>query len=167
MLAWHAKMKTNYLILSLIIVSIISGIIWRLEVEYHGWHGLTWLTYFHLAIPIGFGLFLVWSNYFIKIKPKNRILINLAGIIYSILLYYGLGISLTYLFLGGPSGLLLFVQTPKWMYYLFQYSIFFLIPFIPIGTYLLMKIFRIHPSLKFLILRLLELSFQFLFQWFY
>ena len=42
-------MQDKPAILSLITLSILAGLLWRLEVEYHGWAGLIWLTYFHFV----------------------------------------------------------------------------------------------------------------------
>ncbi len=128
------------------------GLLFRAEVEYHGWAGLIWLSYFHLAIPIGFILFLIWGNFFIDLDLKKRILINFLAIIYGILIYYGLGTSLTYNYAGGSSGFLLVMQTPEWKLNLIRFSMLFIIPFIPIGTYFILKLFKREPKLKFLII---------------
>lgn len=151
-------MKDKHPIISLTILSIIAGLLWRLEVEYHGWTGLIWLSYFHLAVPIGFILFLVWGNYFINLELKKRILLNVLAIIYGVLIYYGLGTSLTYNFTGGPSGFLLVMQTSKWKLNLIRFSIFFIIPFIPVGTYLILKIFSKKPKLKYLMLSIVGIT---------
>ena len=44
----------------LLAVSLLCGILWRFEVEAHGWSGLTWLSYTHLAIAAGVQIFLIW-----------------------------------------------------------------------------------------------------------
>jgi hypothetical protein len=46
--------------LSIIIFAIISNIIWLIEILMHGWNGLLWLKYHHIAFYIIYGLFLVW-----------------------------------------------------------------------------------------------------------
>jgi len=138
----------KYKLHSLLILAILCGTIWRIEVEYYGWTGLKWITYFHFAIPIGFGLFLLWANCFFDLTISQRILINLTAILFGILLYFGLAISLTYLFNTGPSAFLMEMQTPEWKSTLYRYSIFILIPLIPIVTYFILRIFRIRKSLK-------------------
>lgn len=148
-------MKDKLPIISLIILSIIVGLFWRLEVEYHGWSGLIWLSYFHLAIPIGFILFLAWGNFFVNLNLQKRFILNLVAIIYGILIYLGLGISLTYIFSGGPSGFLLVMQTPEWKLNLIRLSILVIILFIPIGTYIILKLFKREPKLKYLITAIL------------
>ncbi len=145
-------MKDKIPIISLTTLSIIVGLLWRLEVEYHGWKGPIWLSYFHLAIPLGYILFLGWGNFFIAIDIKKRILMNVVAIIYGILIYYGLATSLTYNFAGGPSGFLLVMQTPEWQLNLIRFSILFIVPFIPMGTFLILKLFRQEPKLKLLMI---------------
>lgn len=145
-------MKDKHPIISLIILSFLVGLLWRLEVEYHGWAGLNWLSYFHWAIPVGFGLFLVWANFSLNMGFKRRILINALALIFGVLIYYGLLNSLIYIFASGTSGLLLFMQTPTWKLNVMRYAIFFIVPLIPIGTYVILKLFKKSPKLKFLIL---------------
>ena len=145
----------KYPVLLLIVLSIILGLLWSLEIEYHGWRGLIWLSYFHLSIPIGFALFLVWANTFLNLDWIKRVLINVLGIIYGILIYYSLMISLTYLFVGGARGFILVMETPEWQLNIMRYSIFFILPFIPIGAYLVLKIFRSNPTIKYLVFAIL------------
>lgn len=147
----------KYPIITLVFTAIICGLLWRIEVEYQGWAGLIWLTYFHFAIPIGFVLFAFWANLFIKIDWKRRILINVATFAYGIVIYYSLGISLTFIFAGGPSGFLLIMQTPEWQIKIFRYSIFVIIPFIPIGAFLILKAFNQGVPIIFLILAIVSI----------
>lgn len=149
------RMITKYPISTLIALAILAGLLWRIEVELHSWTGLIWLSYFHLAIPVGFGLFLFWANQFLKLNWKNRVYINISAILYGILIYYGLGASLTSIFASGPSEFVLMMQTPEWKMNLFRYSIFLLIPLIPIGAYFIMKVFKRNPPVKFLIFSIL------------
>lgn len=37
-------------------------LLWRVELEWHGWHGLIWVGYTHWAVPIGAALFLGWVS---------------------------------------------------------------------------------------------------------
>jgi hypothetical protein len=133
---------TKYQLTSLIITAIICGLIWRFEVEYHGWKGLTWLSYFHYAIPLAFGLFLLWANFFIQTNLSRRIAFNLIAILYCVLIYYFLTISLTYNLIQGPSAFILVMDTPPWKLVLFKYSLFLLLPLIPTGAYFILKLFR-------------------------
>jgi len=139
-------------LISLIALSILIGLLWRMEVEYHGWAGLKWLSYFHLAIPAGICLFLAWANFFVKLELKEKLFINILSLLYGGLIYYGLATSLTYNFAGGPSGLFLSMQTPQWAFDLLRLSILFIVPIMPTGSFLILKLFRREPTFKFLIL---------------
>jgi len=44
----------------LVALSVLLAALWRAEVEWHGWAGLTWISYPHLAVPLGAALFLAW-----------------------------------------------------------------------------------------------------------
>lgn len=142
---------SKYPIASLIILAILCGVLWRLEIEYHGWAGLIWLSYFHLAVPMACGLFLLWANQLMDVNWKKRIFINLTLIVYGVLIYQCLVTALTYFFATGPFGFLLELQTSSGLLSLLRYSIIVLIPFIPVGAYLLLWAFRIQPPLKFLL----------------
>ncbi len=50
-------------------VALLAGLLWRAEVEWHGWAGLTWLDHFHWAVPIGVLLFLGWLALFCGVQP--------------------------------------------------------------------------------------------------
>jgi hypothetical protein len=141
--------------ITLLVTAIICGLLWRIELEYHGWSGLIWLSYFHFAVPIGFGIFLFWANLFMSMDWKRRALLNLIAVIYGLLMYYGLGLSLTYNYISGPSALLMDTITPEWLLSSIGYSIFLLVPFIPIGAYTIVKVFKIPISFKYLVLAII------------
>jgi len=149
------KLIIKYSVASLIALSVVCGLIWRIEIEYHGWTGLIWLSYFHFALPIGFGLFMLWANQFIDIKLKKRMLINFTTCLFGVLLYIGLGTSLTYTFARGPSSFLQVIQTPEWKLNLIRYSIFIIVPLMPIGTYLIMRTYKIYVTLKYLVIAII------------
>jgi hypothetical protein len=67
--------------ISLLLLSIICFILWRGELEYHGWAGLNWISYFHWAMPAGLLLYLVWTNLILDITFKTRALYNNVAII--------------------------------------------------------------------------------------
>ncbi|MEZ4434622.1 MAG: hypothetical protein R3F65_19645 [bacterium] len=46
--------------LTLAAVALLAAALWRLELEHHGWQGLTWITAPHHAIPAGALLFALW-----------------------------------------------------------------------------------------------------------
>ena len=81
-------MIKNIPILSLVFCSIIIAIIWRVEIEFHDWKGLSWLRYFHWSIPVGFLLFLLWLNQVLIVKSKvlfNALFIVLSFLFFSLL----------------------------------------------------------------------------------
>jgi cytochrome b6-f complex iron-sulfur subunit len=55
-------------VLSLLLLAGIAAVLWRLEVDAHGWPGLIWLSYFHWAIPAAVLLLLAWI-YFFAYRP--------------------------------------------------------------------------------------------------
>lgn len=136
---------------SLIILALLCGVIWRAEVEYYGWQGLIWISYFHIAIPIGFGLFLIWANTFFDLSLFKRVLLNLTAVLFGILVYFGLGISLTYMFNGGPSAFIMEMHTSEWQSTFIAFSHFILIPLIPIGIYFILRLFKIRRPWKSLL----------------
>jgi hypothetical protein len=139
---------------SLILIAFCCALLWRLEVEYHGWSGLTWLGYTHYAVPTGFIVFLFWANLFIHLTLKKRIFMNCIALIFGMLLYFALKLSLTFLFAGGPSGMLLAMQMPKWQFNILIYLNLILIPFLPIGAYLILLMFKRQPAFKNLLFSL-------------
>mgnify|MGYP001797487838 CR=1 FL=1 len=84
------KIIRSYPIGSLALLAILCGLLWRLEVEYQGWAGLKWVSYFHWAAPL--------ASYDCSIQ------------------------------------------------------LFILIPFIPLGAYLIMRAFRMHLPWRILLL---------------
>ncbi|MCL2800356.1 MAG: hypothetical protein FWD28_01175 [Treponema sp.] len=64
------KLCSKY-IFSIVILAFLSNLIWIIELLYHGWDGLTWLSYFHYAliiIPILFFLWLTYICYNLNVK---------------------------------------------------------------------------------------------------
>jgi len=47
-------------LVELVLLSFVLAGLWRAEVELHGWEGLIWIRYPHLAVPVGAALFLAW-----------------------------------------------------------------------------------------------------------
>ncbi|MBX7227474.1 MAG: hypothetical protein K1X55_15675 [Chitinophagales bacterium] len=140
---------------SLTLVSLVGGLIWRAEVEYHGWEGLIWIGYFHYAIPLAYGLFILWANIFLQITIKKRVLLNIAPIIFGVIIYLLLKLWLVYRYSSGMTGLLMEVLSPRWKLILIRYSIFIIIPLIPIGTFFILKMFKIKIPLKTLVISII------------
>jgi hypothetical protein len=142
---------------SLGITALLVGLVWRLELEYHGWAGLTWLTYTHYAIPAGFLLFMVWANLCIQLPSKKRALLNALLIVYTLLAFYLLVHGSYYIFSSGPEGMMLCLTTPVWKARLIIYSTFALIPGIPVGAYFLLRVFRLKVRIGYLVLSALAM----------
>lgn len=151
------KLINVYPLISLLFLAVFLGLLWRLEIEFHGWQGLIWVSYFHVSVPVGFGLFLLWANVLVNIDWKNRIFLNLATMVFGLLMYLGLVTSLTFIFAGGPFGFWLLIETSEWEQNFYRFLIFLLIPLIPIGAYLLLKAVRRNPPIKFLAFAVLGL----------
>ncbi|MEZ4320718.1 MAG: hypothetical protein R3F61_24770 [Myxococcota bacterium] len=47
-------------LVDLLLLAALLGAFWRAEVEWHGWHGLIWVQYFHWVVPVGVLAFLAW-----------------------------------------------------------------------------------------------------------
>ena len=95
------KFIENKPIISLLIISIISGFLWRLEIELHGWRGFKWLTYFHWSFVITLILFLVWFNLQVKSYIIKRLALNFFYFTFILVLF--IGILLTCLILYSPN----------------------------------------------------------------
>lgn len=80
----------------LIVVSILTAILWRVEIYYRwGWYSLDWIGPFHWAFPLGIGLFLAWMAMALKDK-KLRVRNNIiaATFILGLVAYFGESITM-------------------------------------------------------------------------
>lgn len=127
--------------LSLLALSILCGLIWRWEVYHHGWEGLIWISYFHWAVPIAFGLFLIWANCFVSLPWHRRLGLNSVALVFGFVCYYFLVNALTYRFITGPSAMFLHFSMTLWEHYFWSYALLATIPLLPCGTYLIMRLF--------------------------
>ncbi len=133
--------KKAYIYLSL--VALAAGIIWRAELEWHGWHGLIWLSYFHYAIPINFILVLSWINLNIKgISPARRIWLNSSALIYTFFVAVLVFSAIYYTMIPGARGFVLLMSIPRW-----AYSFFLVIPLLVVagfswGVYWILLLFK-------------------------
>ncbi len=124
---------------------------WRLEIEYHGWAGLTWIKYPHYSIPLGVIFFLTWVNF--QVKPINtykRIRINLIALIFVYLVFTLIKISLFYNNVGGSSALG-FMMLPNWLIIFILFSYLLLLPLLSVGTYSILRIFSIQIRTRYLL----------------
>ena len=135
-------------LLSLIGVALFCGILWRLELEYRGWEGLRWLSYYQLSPLIGLGLFMLWANYFVDCTREQRIWINLATIFYCGCLY----VELSFL------SVFPFMRSIDWLNIALACLFYISIPVIPIGGHLILKSFKKKVSNQYLLLSILGMS---------
>lgn len=102
--------------ISLLALAIASALLWYIEVIHHGWSGLTWISYFHWAIPIGVGSFVLWASWagpFQSTKQRIKFIV-LASILAPILFV----ITQTVLILllgGGPSAFVVWMSLMCWL----------------------------------------------------
>jgi hypothetical protein len=76
---------------SLGLLALVAGALWRLEVEWRGWDGLRWAGYFHFAVPVGGAAFLVWTWFFLDVpSPRRR-----AAIVALLALFAAIAVPLT------------------------------------------------------------------------
>lgn len=146
----------KYSALTLIFFAALAGIIWRIEVEYYGWEGLIWIGYYHKAIPIALGLFLIWANISIQLNIKRRIGLNLVGIILGLGVLYTLELSFVRTFITGPAAMFyLMGDDPLKHLILFP----FVLPLIlPVSMALLSRIFGIVCNGWFIALSTIAMS---------
>lgn len=139
---------------SLLVLSIFCGALWRLEVEYHGWEGLIWTSYFHWAVPISALLMIAWTNLYISLNWKRQLLLNGLFVAYGVLLFFGIQTSLYYNFETGPSAMITFLNTPRWLLILWRAAILVFVPFLPVGIFLLLRLFKQRVPIKYLLFSL-------------
>ncbi|MFK7971793.1 MAG: hypothetical protein AB8F95_15610 [Bacteroidia bacterium] len=142
---------TRYRYPSLIIIALISGLLWRIELEYHGWAALIWIRYFHWAVPIGFGLFLFWANAFVEFSIKGRIIANIAAIVFGLLLYHGVMLNFDAVFGMGLMGLMMDSKVPRFTIWLLIVASYAFVPLIPVFVFFLLKIAKQAPRLIYLL----------------
>ncbi|MCP4269901.1 MAG: hypothetical protein GY777_30735 [Candidatus Brocadiaceae bacterium] len=137
---------------SLIIIAILSAITWRIELEIHGWTGLIWLRYFHWAVPFGILLFIIWAIYWSAITPYfRRMKFGLCLVAGAPVLCWITIVALTSVFLGGPSGFVMWASRGPILGYILMFSIFLIWPLIPVINWGILRIFRPDLSLRTLL----------------
>lgn len=136
---------------SLIVLALLVGGLWRAEIEYHGWGGLVWLSYFHWAMPVGIGLILIWVNLLIFEVWWRRILLSVLGFIYAIIVAGILAAVLTPILATGPAAM--FVSRPETPWEkIVSYGIVGLeMAVIPVGATTVIAFFGYEPLPKRLI----------------
>jgi len=107
----HLVKSKSSAYISLVCFSILSIVIWRTEVEFHGWKGLIWLSYFKMSIPICLSLFVIWINVFFTFGSiAERGKINVVLVIWVLIGTIAAIATLELTFITGPSAMFLFVS---------------------------------------------------------
>lgn len=137
-------MKNLSPILTLLMVGTLSAILWRVEVEYHGWEGLIWVSYFHWAIPCGVLLFATWLCFFCGVKPfKKRVLFVSIFILFSAVSYVLTYDSVTVYY----SGWIGLIELP-WWYWIRLYLIYLIVPSVSILFLVISRLFSDSVTLR-------------------
>lgn len=147
------RIINTYRYLSLILLAVFCGLLWRVELEYHGWAYLNWITYFHWAVPVSFGLFLMWVNAFVSLKSKARVLINLGAAVYGVLIYYLVYISLVTAH--SRSSILLSFDISPFTFALIIIGQLLIVPSIPVCIFLVLKKIKQAPKTSYLIISII------------
>lgn len=124
------KLIKKHKIISLSIVSVVCGLIWRGELEFHGWHGLKWVSYFHYSVPVSLLVFLLWASNFLEIQRSKKLWLLIALALSFIIGMYSVLITLKYTFITGPMAMVLLFEPQNIFIDLYRNSAFFLIPFL-------------------------------------
>jgi hypothetical protein len=147
--------------ISLITIAIFTGLLWRWEVDYHGWRGLTWISYFHFALPAGFLLFILWVNVCLMIRISARLILNLLAGFSGVLNYYLAVKSLAYNYSRGPEGLWLLFTTSGWEFQFYKYIAPGMIILLPLSIYLAFRLIKFQIPVKYLLFSITGLILSF------
>ncbi|MBL7220281.1 MAG: hypothetical protein ISS69_09220 [Phycisphaerae bacterium] len=140
----------------LIGTGIAAAILWRVELELHGWDGLIWIGYFHWAIPVGAVLFLGWLFSFSPIVGKiRRGAFVLTTAIVSIIWFQVVMFALYYHFNTGPSAFVEVLSLGDKTYTLYANTIHAVVPATPLIFAGLLCVFGLTPKAKDLTLGVL------------
>lgn len=128
---------------SLLIAGVASAAIWWAEVHLRGWDGLEWINYFHLAVPFGTLVFLVWLNFHCGVPSLPKRFAYLSSVIVFVVgAYLVTGWSLRWHF----GGIRVWMPFDEWpiTYKLSLFSIYLVFPTIPVTFLLLSRCFGVQ-----------------------
>lgn len=107
----HSLVRPRLAWVLLVLVAIASALVWRVELEWHGWAGLDWIGYFHWAVPAGLGMFLTWLGVVAELPTRlNRWTFLIIASLMAVALYMGTKLALVMVFVSGPTALPLAVD---------------------------------------------------------
>jgi hypothetical protein len=137
-------MNTSFRIISLFAVSLFAAVVWRVEVEIHGWHGLVWLSYFHWAVPTGILMFAAWLAVFSVIRPlRRRITFAITFVAFAAMAYLIAYSSITTFYSRVMGPLSVF----PWWFRIWYFSFFIIFPLVPIVFLLIARFFCAHITI--------------------
>jgi len=118
-------------------IAFASAIVWRLEIESHGWGGLGWVWYFHRAVPLGVVMFVMWASIVGQFRSTlRRVLFALCMLVLALPMYVATELALLGYFGGGPNPSLLFSP--------FAMLVFLVYPAIPILVWIMARAFQLR-----------------------
>ena len=120
------------------------GMLWRLELEWHGWKGLNWLYYFHYSIPVVFLCCIVWVNVLTEFSSfGKRVALNSIAVLLSIAIYISVKTSIVYYFTSW--GIFAEISTPFWKLNFLRFSVFLMLLW-PLLLFILLKILKLDKG---------------------
>ena len=148
----HLVKDKSKAFLALIIFSLLTFVIWRVEVEYYGWEGLIWLEYDHKAIPISLLLFVLWVNVFFNLGNfRQKLAINVLLLFWIFVGAISFPTALQYHFIAGPSAMVLWAF-PSILTYFFLVLTYLFLPLFPILTLFSLRLLKIKIPFKRIII---------------
>ena len=131
-------------LISLCLVGLVGGAVWRIEVEYHGWAGLTWLKYFHWALPINAGLYFIWLVLFCGIYPIRKRLAFLIGTVaFMFIILEWAQYAIYFHYLAGPTAILYLGDGMEGLASR-RMLIYYLYPSVPVFVCLIAYLYGLH-----------------------
>lgn len=145
------KKKEAYFFL--LLASCLSFCIWRYEIEYHGWSGLIWLTYFRKAIPVCLLLFVTWFVRYVQVEPRRlKALYTLLLVLIGSIVVYTFIALLYFLFRRDGYNLMTAYSTSAWRTTVVSFFTYVLLPFFPLLLFLTLRQFRFNIPFRYILL---------------
>lgn len=140
--------RSTWASITLVAMGLLCGGLWRAEVAWHGWTGLAWLGYYHLAVPISVILFLVWLAAFSSATPAWKKVVFLASaVLVAVVLHVVVPFALYFHFVCGPTSMpALLINGPDRMSALGR-IIYFVYPGVPVVAWGIARLFGVRASL--------------------
>lgn len=135
--------------ITLVAMGLLCGGLWRAEVAWHGWTGLRWLGYYHLAVPIGVVLFLVWLAMFSAVSPVwKKVFFLAAAALLAVVLHVVVSFALYFHFAYGPTSMPAFLTHGPDRMSAFGRILYFVYPGVPVLAWGVARVFGVRASLR-------------------